>query len=563
MLIAGVSVAETRTGQPLKDGAACLVQDGRVVVAVAEERLTRRKHAGGFERALPYCLAAIGATAADIDIVAVSTCAEPPLKPGADLGLDVAADVIRSVPSHHLSHAYAAFWPSPFESAAIMVMDNEGNVLDPSDPGQIERQSYYVGHGNEIAPLLEADDQLRSGELGVGQVYRHFTYFLGWPSYVYAGHTMGLAPYGRPWAIQDVPVFDLEDGCIRARVEDGGGDPPRGIESWAVAAGVEIGPRRGPDEPLTPRHADIAAHAQGELERALIHKAARLHELTKSPNLCLAGGVALNCVANRKLLDCTPFERLYVSPAPGDTGQCIGNAFFAWREATQAERPREALTPYLGRAYTDVEIRSALDVVDDIAFAHSDDPAREAAKMLAAGYVLGWFQGRSELGPRALGARSILADPRPVAMRDYINLVIKRRAAFRPFGPSMPADQADQFCDLPQVSPYMELTGHIDPGMRRLLPAVTHVDGSSRPHTVEAEDNPLFHRLLTEFATLTDLPVVLNTSFNVDGEPIVESPADALDCLLKSKLDAVVLGPYIARRRGDDGEPGFRAWHPR
>jgi carbamoyltransferase len=563
VLIAGVSVGATRDGLPLKDGAACLVEDGRVVVAIAEERLTRRKHAGGFAMALPYCLDAVGATLADVDLLVVSTCAEPPLGDGANLGLDLPRDRVRSIPSHHLSHAYSAFLTSSFESAAIMVLDNEGTALDRGKPARIERQSYYLGKGQTILPLPQADDGLLAGELGVGQVYRHLTYFLGWPSYVYAGHTMGLAPYGSPWAFSGAPLFDLTDGRVRARIVDGGADPPGAVSAWAESAGIDIGPRRQPDEPLTPLHADLAAHAQSELERALVYKAERLYELTNERNLCIAGGVALNCVANRRLLDATPFERLYVFPAPGDSGQCVGNALYGWTDIANGERSPDPITPYLGREYTDEEMRMALEQhADSVTFIQSDDPAGQAGRLLAGRNVIAWFQGRSELGPRALGSRSILADPRPASMRDYLNRVIKRRAPFRPVAPSILLDHVSRFCDLPQPSPFMELTATIAPDARHLVPAITHTDGSSRPQTLSPHDNPLYERVLTEFQTATGLPLVLNTSFNLDGEPIVESPADAIACLMASQLDALILGPYVVRRRGHEG-PGIRLWQER
>lgn len=566
MLIAGVNLGNTRVGRPLKDGGACLLDNGSVVVGIAEERLSREKHSGGFSRSLEYCLLAIGAKYSDLDMVVASSCGEEPLKDGCDIGLPISSAKVRIIPSHHLSHAYSAFLTSPFETAAIMVLDNEGNFVDRrNDPiywnNPMERNSYYTGIGKHINLLESCDDELADDETGIGEAYRHFTYFLGWHSYVYAGKTMGLAPYGAPEAFEDLKVFNLHSGQIHSLLVNGREDPSRAVTELSRLCNVDIGRPRSPEEKITQTHRDIAAVIQKELECALIYKACRLHELTGATNLCLGGGIALNCVANRKILDNTPFERIYICPAPGDSGQCIGNALYGWVQLREKSRSLGSLTPYLGRVYSENDVSSAIAIFkNQITYMKSTQVSEDTAQMISDGHVIGWFQGRSELGPRALGARSILADPRQPAMRDYLNLVIKRREIFRPFAPSVLEAEVGRFLDLPQLSPYMELTGEVLPTMRKYIPSVTHIDGSSRAQSVADCDNPLFAELLHAFDRLTNLPVILNTSFNLGGEPIVESPIDALNCFLASNLDALVLGDFIIRRSGDSLTPGFAQW---
>ena len=559
-------MGRTRGGRQLKDGGACLLKDGIVVVAIAEERLTCRKHAGGFTQSLQYCLSSAGIALSELDLIVVSSCAEEPLQDGCDIGLPVDGTRIRAVPSHHLSHAYAAFLTSPFEEAVIMIIDNEGNIIGGrQDPiywnNRVERNSYYLGTGKRIEPLKAADDGLADDEISLGEAYRHFTYFLGWHSYVYAGNTMGLAPYGRRDAFGDLRVFDLHSRQIHSLLGNGREVPAMALIELGRKRGLLLGPARSSEEPITPRHSDLAALIQGEIERALIYKAQALHDLTGVANLCLGGGVALNCVANRKILDNTPFKHLYICPAPGDSGQCLGNAIYGWSELAGQARQRAPLNPYLGRSYLDSELESAMvGLGNRLTYVRSSEIAADAARLLAEGHVIGWFQGGSELGPRALGARSILADPRQAAMRDYLNLVIKRREVFRPFAPSVLLSKAERFFDLPQPSSYMELTGPVDPAKRHTIPAVSHVDGSSRPQTVADDDNGLFVQLIRAFERLTGLPLVLNTSFNLAGEPIVESPKDALECFLGSKLDAVVMGEFIVRRTNSSQEPLFLKW---
>jgi carbamoyltransferase len=566
VLIAGVNTGLTRDrSHKLKDGAACILRDGEVLVAVAEERITRKKHDGGFGSALQYCLSSAGLKLQDLDMLVVSTCAEEPLQDGCNLGIPINPTKIRAMPSHHLSHAYSAFMTSPFDESVIMILDNEGNMLGHrKDPvywhNRVERNSYYMGSGDRVELLEIADDGLEDDEIGPGEAYRHFTYFLGWHSYVYAGNTMGLAPYGRDHGYMGLDVFDLKSGNIRCVLHNGGADPCAAVTSLANAARLPVGPPRSPDGPLTPRHADIAALIQHELERALIYKATALARRVKTKNLCIGGGVALNCVAVRKILDNTSFDRVHVGPAPGDSGQCLGNALYGWTKLKGGSRPRTRFSPFLGREYTEGEQLSAVEKESSkLLWTRSTSIAEEAARLLGDGYVLGWFQGRSELGPRALGARSIVADPRQPAMRDFLNIVVKHREPFRPYAPSVLVDEGKEYLDLPQPALCMELTAHVDPAKQSAVPAIVHVDGTCRPQSITGDDKSVFAALVRNFYRQTGTPMILNTSFNLSGEPIVESPQDAVECFMRSKLDYLVMGDLLIRR-ALDGPAGPLFW---
>jgi carbamoyltransferase len=567
MRIAGLNMGATRDGAVrLKDGAAALAVDGHVTVAIAEERLSRRRHDGGGQRGFQYCLDAAGANRENIDMVVVSTCSETAAEDGyaADL-LGMVPSKVRAMPSHHLSHACSAFYPSPFDEAVVAVLDNEGNLLGaPAQQrwaSRFERSTYFVGHGVELEVLEAADDGLDEAEIGPGEVYRHFTYYLGWPSYVYAGKTMGLAAYGRPRAFGDVQLFRFDEGRLRTNLPNGHDNPIAAVGQFCAEQGIDIGPPRRSAEPLTQRHADIARMVQDCLEEALLAKVRWLHELTGIDNICIAGGVALNCLANRRILVESPFRGLFVPSAPGDTGQCLGNVLYGWHMLAGGERQSTPVPrAHLGRSYAEPEIWAALSRAE-LDVEEVEDIASTTAELVADGHIVAWCQGRSELGPRALGGRSIVADPRDASMPDYLNLVVKGREPFRPFAPSVLADYASEYFDLPAPAPYMELVASVRPQLRHIVPAVVHVDGTARLQTV-SHDNP-FAELIGAFHRLTSIPMVLNTSLNLGGEPIVESPADAVDCYLRSTIDRLVIDRYVVRRRTDGPEPGIARWRTR
>jgi carbamoyltransferase len=562
MLIAGVNVGESRNGMALKDGGACILADGNLLTAIAEERVTKRKHAGGYDHALRYCLNALRLNLSDLDMLVVSNCADLPLTDGFDIGLDLPPSKVRAMPSHHLSHASCAYYNSPFDESVIMVVDNEGNILSPGEQQsyyetRVERNSYYVAVGTRIEALLGAEDGLADDEIGPGEVYRHFTYYLGWHSYVYAGKTMGLAPYGHRDNLTPLRVFDLKAGKIRCILRNGGKDPIAAVQALGEKFGVALDEPRPPGaSTLTAHHKDVAAFVQHELEEALLYKLRHLHAMTHIDNLCLGGGVAMNCVANERILKETPFRRLYVPPAPGDSGQCIGNALYGWwnwADHSPAQGPvpvhrRTPAGPYLGIEYTVSDYLEAINSASDMLDYHrSTALSSETAEMLSKGMVVAWFQGRSEMGPRALGNRSILADARLPGMRDYLNHGVKHREDFRPLAPVILSAALHKYFEAGAESPFMEVTARIRDEYRNSIPSVVHVDGSSRVQTVSMAQNRRLAELLTAFEDLTGIPLLLNTSFNLGGDPIVESPRDAVECFVGSSIDVLVLGDFIVR----------------
>ena len=557
MYIAGISMGETQDGQNLlNDGGACLLGDGKVLVAIAEERISRKTHIGGFAEALQYCLDTAGIDLDEVDRVVVSSCSEEILPNRFNPGLAIAdQSKIVVMPSHHLSHAYSAFMPSPFEQAIIMVLDNEGNITGPRLHADfwrntLERNSYYVGQGNRILPLPEADDRLNGDEIGPGEAYRYFTHFLGWHSYVYAGKTMGLAPYGREEFFSDVKLFELRKGEMKCLLPNVHNNPIQAILQFGEITGHKFGPPRHPNAEITQRHRDIAFLIQDRLEKAIVEKVKYLHQLTGLKNLCIAGGVGLNCVANRRILDETPIENIFIQPASGDSGQCLGNVLYGHIHLSGGSREQSMSHVYFGKRYSDRQVNSALQKWEKkIVFHRPQDIAAEVANLLAGGNVIGWFQGESEFGPRALGHRSIFADPRLPAMQDFLNLVIKRREAFRPYAPSVLLEEVNEFFDIPCTSPFMLLAAPIRPEKQKMIPAVTHVDGTSRIQTVARQDNALLHALLSQFKELTGIPLILNTSFNLANEPIVETPEDALDCFMRTQLDYLVLQDWLVQKK--------------
>ncbi|GIV57645.1 MAG: carbamoyltransferase [Rhodothermaceae bacterium] len=567
------------------DAAACLVQDGRIVAAAQEERFTRRKHDAGFPRhAIAYCLRQAGLTTRDLDVVAFYD--KPFLKFERLLETYVATapkglrSFIKAMPlwlkqklwipdllakeldydgplvfpEHHESHAASAFFPSPFERAAFLTTDGVGEWATTS---------YGTGEGNRLRILAEIHFPH-----SLGLLYSAFTYFCGFKVNSGEYKLMGLAPYGEPRyvdAIRSELIDVKEDGSFRLN-----------MDYFTYAHGLRMtgrrfarlfgGPRRPPEGPLTRREMDLARSVQVVTEEVLLRMARHVHRATGLPDLCLAGGVALNCVANGRILREGPFERLWIQPAAGDAGGALGAALMAWHDYLGRERtpaaPDAMQGAYLGPAFSDDAITAFLER-EGIPHEHLPDEdalVRRTAGLLAAGKVVGWFQGRMEFGPRALGNRSILADPRGRDVQRTVNLKIKFRESFRPFAPSVLADRAADYFDLDVPSPYMLLVAPVKgariegEGLERLrhidapLPAVTHVDGSARIQTVDDATNPRFARLLRAFEAETGCPVLVNTSFNVRGEPIVCTPEDAYRCFRRTHMDALVMGTYLVTR---------------
>jgi carbamoyltransferase len=578
------------------DSAAALVVDGRVVAAAQEERFTRKKHDPAFpSRAVEYCLSEAGLTAADLDWVGFYD--KPLLKferlletylayaPagfrsfGQALPLWVREKLFlpRTMSKalggaykkrfvfaeHHETHAASAFYPSPFEEAAILTVDGVGEWATAS---------LGVGRGASI----ELTHQLRFPH-SLGLLYSAFTYYCGFRVNSGEYKLMGLAPYGEP-RFADLILKNLID-----LKDDGSFRMDQSYFQYAAGLTMTSGklhqllgaPPRKPESPLTQREMDLAASIQVVTESILLKMARHVHALTGLPNLVMAGGVALNCVANGVILREGPFERLWVQPAAGDAGGALGVALLIHHQLL--EKPRTPDQPdgqsgsLLGPSYSDAQIERFLRSVD-APFEHFEDDealCEAVAEHLADGAVVGWFQGRMEFGPRSLGSRSLLGDARDPEMQSTMNLKIKFRESFRPFAPSVLAERAADYFDMPRDcdSPYMLVVAQVNADQRvdsddsdhlfgidklkvprSTIPAVTHVDGSARVQTVDDARNPLYARLLRAFERRTGCPVLINTSFNVRGEPIVESPLDAYRGFLATGVDVLALGHFLVKK---------------
>ena len=586
------------------DSAACLVRDGTVVAAAQEERFTRKKHDAAFpERAVRYCLQAGGITVADLDHVVFYD--KPLLKferlletwigmaprgfrmfltalpvwlkkklhtvRALDEGLGHAYTGRYAFTEHHESHAASAFFPSPFEEAAVLTLDGVGEWAC----GSIAH-----GRGNRLEMLQE----MRFPH-SLGLLYSAFTWFCGFRVNSGEYKLMGLAPYGEPRyeGVIREHLLDLkEDGSFQLDLTYFGWLDSATMTSKRFEALFE-GPRRRPETPLTQREMDLAASIQKVTEDVMLRSARHAHALTGSRNLCLAGGVALNCVGNGRILREGPFEHVWIQPASGDAGGALGAALFLWHQLLGRPRTPTAgdsqFGSLLGPAYAPSEVRAFLDGVGAryTAFDDEDACADAIAGHLAAGRVVGHMAGRMEFGPRALGSRSILGDARSETMQSVMNLKIKFRESFRPFAPAVLRDEAAQWFDLDpkDESPYMLLVAPVKESRRRAVqderrgldklktirsevPAVTHVDGSARVQTVDATRNPRFHRILKRFEAATGCPVLINTSFNVRGEPIVCTPEDAWNCFLATDMDVLVIENCILRKEDQPEDPQGR-----
>ncbi len=548
------------------DSSACLIQDGRLVAAAQEERFSRLKHDWRFpERAIHYCLNGTGLKTEELDCIIFY---EKPLLKFERLietFLDVVPRGYRSfldiMPSwlkqklwlpniiqknlgykgkilfaeHHLSHAAGSFFLSPFDKAAILTIDGVGEWATAS---------WGIGEGKRIS-LLE---ELRFPN-SLGLLYSTFTAFLGFDVNDGEYKVMGMAPYGQPEyyeLIKDRLIDIREDGSLALRTEYFSFQYGRKMFNKKLESLFGIKGRRK-DDPLKDVHFNIAASLQRITEEVILKMANYVYEKTKSPRLCFSGGVALNCVANGRLMREGPFKEIFIMPVAGDAGGSIGAALIAYHHYYDRDERIPLRGVYLGPSFGRDQIMASLEK-HNIKYEEmsTDDLIMEAASLLSKGYIIGWFQGRMEMGPRALGNRSILADPRRPEMKAIINEKVKFREPFRPFAPSVIAEEAPQFFDITVESPYMLLTAKVRSDK---IPAVTHVDGTARLQTIRRDVNPLFYDLLKKFGSITGIPVLLNTSFNVKGEPIVCSPEDAILTFQRSGIDALVMGNFIIKRK--------------
>ncbi len=582
------------------DAAACLVVDGVIVAAAQEERFTRKKHDARFPvSAIDYCLAAAGCQAADIDHVVFYD--KPFLKferlfetylafaPRGfrsfatslpvwvkdklfqkrvivealqeHLGATVDWEARLMFSEHHLSHAASAFFPSPFEEAAVLTMDGVGEWTTTS---------LAIGRGNQ----LQVHKEIQFPH-SLGLLYSAFTYYTGFKVNSGEYKVMGLAPYGVPRyakLIREHLIDIREDGSFALD-----------MSYFDYCTGLKMtnrrfdalfgGPPRGPESKLTQREMDLAASVQAVTEEVVIKLARGIRKSTGLRNLCLAGGVALNCVANGKLLREKVFDRLWIQPAAGDAGGALGAALAAYH--ITHDKPRKVVAgdsmggSYLGPVFAQDDIEQRLKAAGAVFDVVSDEQLIDiTARGLADGKAVGWHQGRMEFGPRALGGRSILADPRSPAVQKQLNLKVKYRESFRPFAPSVLAEEVADWFDCDTDSPYMLLVADVAKsrqlpmteaqqklfGIEKLnvprstIPAITHVDYSARIQTVHRETNPRYHALIMRFKELTGCPVVVNTSFNVRGEPIVNTPEDAFRCLMGTEIELLVVGNCVMEK---------------
>jgi carbamoyltransferase len=548
----------------MHDSSACIARDGEVLFAVAEERLSRAKHDARFpELSIRACLDFAGVRASDVDFVCQGW--QPPRaafvhdmksyalgrQPASYLNLlnstrqfaslwhqgggwnrfrsqfgETRAQ-FRYVP-HHLAHAISAYAFSGFDDTAVLVLDGRGAW---------EASSLWRGRDGHLENVWTIP-----WPNSLGLFYAHFTHYLGFEPYADEWKVMGLAPYGEPGIdLRDYLVPDDSPYRVATKMMFG----PNGAPSAKIEA--RMGPRRLPESEISPQHKNLAFAVQDSCERAMLLLARNAVAQTGCRNLCLAGGVALNSKANGKILSEGIVDRIFVQPAAGDDGVCLGAALAPFIDRGGRLPLRKMRHAYLGPQSPEEEIARIVETFK-LRASRVSDPAVAAAQMLADGKILGWFQGRMEFGPRALGARSILADPRDPEMNAKVNNAVKFREWWRPFAPSMLAEAAPDYVESATDSPFMILTAQVRPEKRSVIPSVTHVDGSARPQTVERDVNPLYWKLIYEFGQRTGVPVVMNTSFNLRGEPIVCTPTDAIRTFFSSGLDALVIGNFVVEK---------------
>lgn len=566
------------------NASAALVVDGRLVAAVEEERLNRVKYAAGFPaRAIQYCLDFAGVRIRDVDHIAL------PRNPWARFGTKLrfairmprfAMDRVRVASrfhgvkeeltsafgvdpatiraqvhrvEHHRAHIASAFFVSPFERAAVLSADGLGDFASTM---------WGIGEGSN----LQVDGSVAFPH-SLGMFYTAMTQYLGFQRFGEEYKVMGLAAYGSPAYLDRFREILQAEKAIGVRLNlkyfthhksgpemtwDASDQTPMVGQIFSSELERQFGPSRKPNEPIEGRHNDFAASMQARLEEVLLANVNSLHKKTNAKALCLAGGVAFNCVANGKILEQTPFEHVFVQPAAGDGGLSVGAAFAVYHQKMGKPRCFQMDHAFWGPGFSAAEMRSAVArqrltgsvLVSEL----EEEPLLRATAMhIAKGKIVGWFQGRAEWGPRALGNRSILADPRRAEMKETLNQRIKHRETFRPFAPSILEESSAEYFEQTHPSPFMTFAYEVRASKRAVIPAPTHVDGTGRLQTVDRDSHPLYWKLLRAFGDLTGVPVLLNTSFN-DNEPIVCCPEEALACFERTKMDVLVLGNFVLEK---------------
>jgi carbamoyltransferase len=572
------------------DASACLVQDGKLVFAVEEERYNRKKHAAGFpSEALRACLKFGGLTIDQIDHIAISRNPSANLskkllftlrkRPSISAIVDrlsnaskvrkledyigeavgKPADQIKAKlhqVEHHRAHLASAFFVSPFDQAACLSIDGFGDFVSTM---------MAVGRGTDIEVL----DQVEYPH-SCGLFYSAVTQFIGYPKYGEEWKVMGLAPYGKPTYLPQMRQIlkATPDGKFELNLDyfthhkDGvemswdDGTPSMG-RVWSDKWVETFGPARKDSDDFYGKWADMAASCQAVYEEVFFSILKSLHTRTKLDTLCLAGGCALNSVANGKITENTPFKKVYIQPAAGDNGTAIGAAYHAYHVDEKQPRSGFVMThAYTGNGYEEPEVRAAIDLAKStpawdagvtVTQLQPDALADATAKAVSEGRIVGWFQGRMEFGPRALGGRSIVADPRRLDMKDILNTRIKRRETYRPFAPSVLVERVGDYYEKTEPSPFMLMVYKTKEDARAKIPAVNHVDNTGRLQTVTREASPRYHALISAFEKQTGVGLVLNTSFN-ENEPIVNTPKEALDCFLRTQMDVLAIGDYFLER---------------
>jgi carbamoyltransferase len=563
------------------DASAAIIKDGQLIAAVEEERFNRKKHCAGFPAAaIRYCLQAANISVDELDHVGISR------DPSAHLhkkilfsitripnlsGLiaarlanaakvhDLREELARALEvspqfrakihrvEHHRAHMASCFLVSPYDRAAILSIDGFGDFISTM---------WGVGENNHIDVLGQIEYPHSAGI-----VYTATSQYLGFPKYGDEGKVMGLAPYGRPRYLEkfrdiirtdkgvgfklDLNYFKHDSEGVDMTWEDGSPTIGRIFSDKFVDA---FGPARLAGEPITALHEDIAASLQARLEEVSFHILNQLHQQTKTDRLCLAGGVAYNSVMNGKILLNTPFRELFVQPAAGDSGTALGVCYYIHNVILQQPRSFVMEHAYTGPEFSNGQIHDVVRRSDfDWRELSDAELTQAAAQAVADGKIVGWFQGRMEFGPRALGNRSIVVDPRRAEMKDILNARIKKREPFRPFAPSILEERVSEYFEQTHPSPTMLMVYQVKKDKQSIIPAVTHVDGSGRLQTVSRETNPRYYQLISDFEKLTNVPVVLNTSFNED-EPIVCTPEEAVNCFQRTRMDVLFLGNYMVQR---------------